>query len=57
MSKQVAEGRRKRAEGEIKNQVGKAVGNNSERARGKVEKVEGRIQEAVGNAKMKARRR
>jgi uncharacterized protein YjbJ (UPF0337 family) len=47
------EGKRKRIEGAVREEVGKVTGDKSERVRGAGEKVEGKIQEGVGKAKRK----
>ena len=54
MSRQEAEGRRKKIEGEIRETVGKVADDKSERVRGAGEKLEGDIQEGLGKAKRKA---
>ena len=53
MSKTELEGKRKRVEGAVREEVGKVAGDKSEEVRGKGEKVEGRLEEAVGKAKRK----
>jgi uncharacterized protein YjbJ (UPF0337 family) len=47
------EGKRKRAEGAVREEIGKATGDKSEQIRGKGEAIEGRIEEGVGKAKRK----
>jgi uncharacterized protein YjbJ (UPF0337 family) len=53
MSDTELEGKRKRAEGAVREELGKATGDKSEQIRGKGEKIEGRIEEGVGKAKKK----
>jgi uncharacterized protein YjbJ (UPF0337 family) len=56
MSNQEVEGRRKKVEGQVREDVGKAVGDKSEQVRGGGEKLQGDVQEGLGKAKRKLER-
>jgi uncharacterized protein YjbJ (UPF0337 family) len=45
--------KRKRIEGEVRQEAGKATGDKSEQIRGKREKIEGRIEQGIGKVKRK----
>jgi uncharacterized protein YjbJ (UPF0337 family) len=51
MDKDRIKGTAKQAEGAVKEQAGKLVGNTSLEAEGKIKKAEGTIQKAYGEAK------
>jgi uncharacterized protein YjbJ (UPF0337 family) len=51
MDKNRIKGSAKKAEGSVKEQVGKLVGNPTLEAEGKIEKAEGRLQNSYGKAR------
>jgi uncharacterized protein YjbJ (UPF0337 family) len=51
MDKNRIKGSAKKAEGTVKEQVGKLVGNPTLEAEGKIEKAEGRLQNSYGKAR------
>jgi uncharacterized protein YjbJ (UPF0337 family) len=54
MSKTESEGKRKRVEGAVREEVGKITGDKSEQIRGKGENVQGKVEERLGKAKRKS---
>ena len=55
MHKDEAKGSAKKMRGEVKEQIGKATGDDNMRADGRADKVEGSIQKGVGKIKDAAR--
>lgn len=55
MNKDQVQGRLDQAKGHVKEQAGKAVGNDRLRAEGQLDKTSGKIQAGVGDAKEKVK--